>query len=170
MLAAGRSFRFLVSHCRPPVPLYTWSIKTQYAPIMDLKTTTTWYVRPPMIASYSKDSKSESQSSKSESQANSIPPGKSSDPSNSKALSSSQSSPIDDSPIQPPNIKLPSRDKVEKYFFTSLVYIWDFCYYVFCLSLKLIDTYILKNPTLQENWKKLTKRLDEQREAIKSKK
>lgn len=75
-----------------------------------------------------------------------------------------------DSPIQPPNIKLPNRDQVEKYFFTALVYIWDFAYYVFCLSLKLIDNYIVKNSTVQLYWKRLIKRLDEQREAIKSKK
>ncbi|XP_061393400.1 uncharacterized protein LOC133328906 [Musca vetustissima] len=74
------------------------------------------------------------------------------------------------SPIQPPNIKLPNRDQVQKYFFTALVYVWDFCYYVFCLTLRLVDTYILKNPTLQQYWKQFMKRLDEQREAMKSKK
>ncbi|XP_019893510.2 uncharacterized protein LOC101898529 [Musca domestica] len=75
-----------------------------------------------------------------------------------------------DSPIQPPNIKLPNRDQVEKYFFTALIYVWDLCYYVFCLTLRLIDTYILKNPTLQQYWKQFMKRLDEQREAMKSRK
>ncbi|XP_073837542.1 uncharacterized protein [Musca autumnalis] len=75
-----------------------------------------------------------------------------------------------DTPIQPPNIKLPNRDQVEKYFFTALVYVWDFCYYMFCLTIRLIDTYILKNPTLQQYWKKLIQRLDQQREAMKSKK
>uniref|UniRef100_A0A1I8PS40 Uncharacterized protein n=1 Tax=Stomoxys calcitrans TaxID=35570 RepID=A0A1I8PS40_STOCA len=134
-MLAGRSIRFFASHCRP-APLFTWSLKTQDAPLA-LKTTTTWYVpRPPMTAmtaAYSKDAKN-------------------------------------DSRIQPPDIKLPNRDQVEKYFFTALVYVWDFCYYVFCLTLKLVDTYILKNPTLQQYWKKLTDRLEQQRQAIKSKK
>ncbi|XP_046808218.1 uncharacterized protein LOC111685729 isoform X1 [Lucilia cuprina] len=66
-------------------------------------------------------------------------------------------------------VKLPSKDQVESFFFKSLVYLWDFAYYVFCLSHKLVEKYVFNNSTVQHYWNLLLKRMDDARKEIKSK-
>ncbi|KAM7355804.1 uncharacterized protein ACRADG_001754 [Cochliomyia hominivorax] len=66
-------------------------------------------------------------------------------------------------------VKLPNRDQVESFVFKSLVYLWDFTYYVFCLSCKLVETYVFNNSTVQYYWKQLLKRMDDARKELKSK-
>ncbi|XP_065361946.1 uncharacterized protein LOC135955525 [Calliphora vicina] len=66
-------------------------------------------------------------------------------------------------------VKLPSKDQVESFFFKSLVYLWDFAYYVFCLCRKLVETYVFNNSTVQQYWKQMLKRMDDARKEIKTK-
>lgn len=98
-----------------------------------------------------------------------IPPSSytSSSPQSAKSLTDKESSSA--GPLNNTDVKLPSREQMEGFLFKSLVYIWDFAFYVFALSRKLFETYIWNNPTVQYYWKALLKRMEDARKEIKSK-
>lgn len=68
---------------------------------------------------------------------------------------------------QPPDIKLPSREQVEKYLYMAAVIIWDTTLYIYAISRKIIEQYVLKNPTFDHYWRIFINKFNETRKEMK---
>ncbi|XP_046808219.1 uncharacterized protein LOC111685729 isoform X2 [Lucilia cuprina] len=195
-MLAARCLRTAATRYTHPA-LCVWSSNVRTIPILEA-TTTTWYTRPLAVA-YSKDSKpgessntstspltetdlksinsptspssNATASEKSPSKSSSYSPVTKSSCASSDTMSKADNKTEKSSTasLGDTGVKLPSKDQVESFFFKSLVYLWDFAYYVFCLSHKLVEKYVFNNSTVQHYWNLLLKRMDDARKEIKSK-
>uniref|UniRef100_A0A1A9UJ88 Uncharacterized protein n=1 Tax=Glossina austeni TaxID=7395 RepID=A0A1A9UJ88_GLOAU len=70
---------------------------------------------------------------------------------------------------KPPEIKLPSREQLEKYFFRATVVVWDTSVYLYSVTARLFDQYVLRQPVLQQYWAVFKKKMDQARQEMRSK-
>ncbi|KAI9583137.1 hypothetical protein GQX74_012354 [Glossina fuscipes] len=68
-----------------------------------------------------------------------------------------------------PEIKLPSREQLEKYIFRATVIVWGTSVYVYSVTSGLFDQYLLKQPVLQQYWALFKQKMDQARQEMRSK-